>query len=163
VHTRVLILTGIGLSAIAVGMSVYLIDRNPTLVPFFSSFSLYGLVPPVFGDQGFSLPTFTHAFGLSVLTVVLLGARGTAALCVCCSWLAIDLTLETAQHPAIATRIGSAIDAGPTWMSMLEPVHRYTAYGTYDPLDMLSIILGAGLAFALVQLISGSSDDHQTA
>ena len=160
-YKRVLILAGVGLSAIAVGTLVYLLDRDPTLVPFFAEFSLYGLIPPVFGTQGFSLPTFTHAFALSLLTVALLGSRGMAALYVCCSWLAIDLVFETAQHPMIATRIGAAIDAGPTWMSVLEPVYRYTSYGTYDPLDMLSIVLGAGLAFAVIQIVSGSFNEYQ--
>lgn len=157
------ILTGTGLLALAVGTLVYLIDRDPNLVPFFSHFSLYGLIPPVFGTKGLSLPTFTHVFALSLLTVAVLGSRRLAALAVCCSWLAIDMAFEVAQHPAIATHLSAAIDAGPAWLSALDPVRRFAIYGTFDTLDLFSIFLGAGLAFALIHLVSGSPDEHQTA
>ena len=151
-----------GLSALVVGVLVYLIDRDPTLVPFFSGFSLYGLLSPVFGAQGLSLPTFTHVFALSLLTVAVLGCGRVAALGVCLSWLVIDLAFEAAQHPAIATRLSTAIDVGPAWLSVLEPVQRYASYGTYDALDVLSIFLGACLAYVLIQLVTGSSDEQQT-
>ncbi len=150
------ILAGVGLFTLAVGTLVYLTDRDPMLVPFFSGVSLYELTPSLFGIQGLSLPTFTHVFSLSLLTAALLDTPRFSPLVVCASWLVIDLTFELVQHPLIVEHLSGAMDAGPAWFSVFEPVRRYAVHGTYDPLDLLSIVVGAGLALALISLLSGS-------
>lgn len=61
----------IGLGVLFLGMLVYLVDRPPEQ-SFLFDLSLFQLVPTLFGSLGQSLPTFTHVFAFSLLTVAML-------------------------------------------------------------------------------------------
>ena len=61
----------IGPGVLVLWTLVYLVDRPPEQ-SFLFDLSLFQLVPTLFGSLGQSLPTFTHVFAFSLLTVALL-------------------------------------------------------------------------------------------
>ena len=84
----------LGCAVLAVGTLVYVLDRAPELTPFFAPINISDLLPPVFGALGQSLPTFAHAFALSVLTGLLVVDQRRHALAAC-------LTTTLIYHSAL--------------------------------------------------------------
>jgi hypothetical protein len=122
-----------GALAIALGLAVYALSR-PVRIP---------LVPPalhlaharhdsaLFG----SLPSALHAFAMPLLTLACLrNFRRWHVLAACASWSAVDVLFELAQ------RSSSPFFPG----------------GTFDPLDVLAIIIGAALAYAVAFVVARS-------
>lgn len=138
----------VGLFALLLGGVVYIIDRPPERIYFLhETFSLYVHGQHHFGVIGNSLPTFAHVFALILITAGLLSVRKRNLIYVSVSWFVIDLAFEIGQHPVAATRILPII---PDWfrqIPLLENVPSYFIHGTFDILDVVSIILGAVAAY----------------
>jgi hypothetical protein len=125
----------IGSSAIAAGLAVYAFLR-PIRVP---------LIPPALHfapaeSHPFavlaSLPSVIHAFAMPLLSVACLRrVRRRDIAITCLLWCAVDLVFEVGQRTGI----------------------RFFAGGTFDPLDLLGVLLGATMAGAVgVALLRGT-------
>ena len=142
-------LAGLGLMVLAAGCLVYLVDRPAESVPFFRLVSLAHLTPTIFGSVGQSLPTFSHVFAFSLLTAACFGLRRNAALAACLGWCLIDLAFEIGQHDAVASRLSE-------WMlesrfGFLASANGYFESGTFDLVDLVSIVAGAAIAFIVTR------------
>ncbi|MDH5527020.1 MAG: hypothetical protein OEY97_06880 [Nitrospirota bacterium] len=108
-----------GSAALLLGALVYLSARAPGSSP-----AALGWLPPLSSFWTPLLgqfPSLLHAFAFTLLTTVLLGTR--RVIFSALLWAGIDAAFEIAQHPVIGG-VG----------------------GTFDPLDLLAIATGAGLA-----------------
>ncbi len=142
----------IGLAVLLLGTAVYFLDRpweQTIFVP--GDLSLFPLTPSVFGVIGHSLPTFAHVFAFSLLTMAFVGGAKRAAITVCLGWFLVDATFELGQHPQVASGLSSLI---PQWFAHLPVLDRtagYFVYGTFDPVDLLSVAFGALAAYLVIQ------------
>jgi hypothetical protein len=117
----------IGAGAIAAGLVMYAIFR-PARIP---------LIPDALhfadADAGApavlsAAPSAVHAFAMPLLTAACLRLRRRHVALACFGWLVVDVVFELAQ----ATRI------------------RFFPGGTFDPLDLLGVLLGVTLAGAVL-------------
>ncbi len=140
----------IGLGVLLLGTLVYLVDR-PSEQGFLFNLSLSQFTPTLFGVLGDSLPTFAHVFAFSLLTVALLRPSIKVGTVVCLGWFFLDAAFEVSQHPSVAQWVTTLI---PSWFEhipILEQTEGYFVYGTFDPADMLSIAVGAMVAYLVIQ------------
>ena len=139
----------LGACALAIGVLVYLTDRDPTRAALVRTVSeLPGST--LFGTVGGWLPSFTHAFAFSLFTAAI-GRSGTAdpAYGACALWWAIDTTFELAQVPQVSHGIVDAIESAlaPSWLT--DAMVTYLVHGTFDVADLVAVAGGA-LAAAVV-------------
>jgi hypothetical protein len=140
----------VAVSVLVIGALVYVLDRPTGAVPFFTTVSLDGQLPSVFGTIGNSLPTFAHVFALSVLTAAWLGRKKCAGLSACLFWFGLDTAFEVGQHPQVAQRI---VQFMPSWferLPLLEQADTYFLAGTFDTWDLISIAAGAAAAYLAI-------------
>lgn len=140
-----------GLIALFIGTAVYVLDRSPSesFVP--AALSYFALTPTVFGTFGHSLPTFTHVFAFALLTAVLLnGVRG-AAVSACLAWGVLEAVFEVGQHARVAAWLVERLPQGADSNPLLAKTVDYFRYGTFDPGDLLAIVLGALAAYVVIQ------------
>ena len=105
----------------------------------------------MFGVVGHSLPTFAHVFAFCLLTAALLAVGTEAAITVCLGWFLVDVAFELGQHSALAPALSTLI---PPWFAHLLILNQTDSYfldGTFDPLDLLAIALGALAAYVVIQ------------
>jgi len=146
--TRILIGTG----ALVIGLLVYLTDRPPNETYFLFRIgvknSLYHVVPPLFGPLGWNLPAFLHIFALILVTGGILACRERGSLVVAVSWLLTEWAFEIGQKfPVWAEALV------PRWFDsipVLENTPNYFRVGTFDPLDMVAIAIGAAAAYSVL-------------
>ncbi len=149
----------IGLAVLLLGTMVYVVDRpweQTIFVP--GDLSLFPLTPSVFGVTGHSLPTFAHVFAFSLLTIALVGGAKRAAITVCLGWCLVEAAFELGQHLALALAT-----AMPPWFAglpMLNKSASYFLHGTFDPLDILAIALGALAAYFVIQRTTRGRVSH---
>jgi hypothetical protein len=126
-------LTTTGALAIALGLAVYALSRpvRIPLVPSALHLAHARHESALFG----SVPSALHAFAMPLLTLACFrNFRRWHALAACASWSAIDVLFELAQ------RTSSSFFPG----------------GTFDPLDVLAVIVGAALAYAVASAVTRS-------
>ena len=112
-----------GAVAIAAGLGVYAGFRPAriALIPsalHFAASESYS--PAVLG----AFPSAIHAFAMPLLTAACLRPRRRHIAIACLAWCGVDLVFEAGQRTA----------------------SRFFPAGTFDPLDVLAILLGATLA-----------------
>ncbi len=152
----------IGLTALLLGTMVYVVDRpweQAIFVP--GDLSLFHLTPSVFGVIGHSLPTFTHVFAFSLLTIALVSGTKRAAITVCLGWFLVEAAFELGQHPALVLALATAM---PPWFAGLPILNKSASYflhGTFDPLDILAIASGALAAFLVIQNTARCRVSHE--
>jgi hypothetical protein len=116
----------IGAVALAVGLILYAFFR-PVRIPLIPAGLHFAAAtshtPAVLGV----VPSVIHAFAMPLLTVACLRLRRRQLAYACLAWCAIDLVLEAGQRTEIA----------------------FFPAGTFDPLDLLGVLLGAALAGAV--------------
>jgi len=141
----------IGIAALAIGVLVYALDRPAGQTYFIpDTLNISTGLHSAFGALGNHLPTFFHTLSFCLITAALLNVRTTGALVICTSWLIVDAAFEIGQHADIAPLLINRI---PEWFSrlpVLENTASYFLHGRFDPLDLLSILLGALTAFVLI-------------
>ena len=141
------------LLALLIGVAVYLLDRSPERVYFIpDAWSTGEFSGTFFGPVGLYLPTFTHTFGFSLLTAVVLRPSRWAAVAGCLLWWITGSLLEVAQSNAMASWIARNL---PIWFAdwpVLDNAANYFLAGAFDPLDLLSIFLGALVAWIVLLL-----------
>jgi hypothetical protein len=154
----------IGAVALGVGILLYMLDRPSNHTYFLpEALSLFTTTPRVFGQLGNQLPTFLHVLAFSLLTSGILGSSKQSAWRVCGFWLCIDAAFEIGQYPLVAEKIIVLI---PHWFSaipLLDNTANYFARGRFDIADLVSILLGALCAFALLQLLPARPSNASSA
>lgn len=141
---------GWGAFALAIGVLVYLTDRDPAHAAWIpAAWSLSGSA--LFGAVGGWLPSLTHAFAFSLFTAAVAGSRPTApAYGACVLWWGIDSAFELAQAPGLSGPITSALAATPAPAWLTDPVSSYLIRGRFDWADLLAIAAGALAAGAVL-------------
>jgi len=155
------IFTFIALTVLSVGALVYLLDRHPEhiyFIPDALTVSHGGL--DIFGQLGNHLPTFVHVYALILLTVVVMGSGPYLTPAICMIWVIIDSLFEIGQQAQVAQWLSSYI---PEWFQgipFLEVTSNYFITGTYDVHDIISILLGAFMAYLTITFFDhrGSND-----
>ena len=139
----------IGLTAVAFGIAVYLIERPRDAVAFmrFIPFDLGvlqrsgGFLGPLAGF----LPDLAHIFGFILLTGALTPQTRTWDLIICMGWLGVEIAFEAAQG------FGAEIISKLPWNfedhPLLHQITAYLAHGTYDPMDLAAFIVGMMAAY----------------
>lgn len=154
---------GIGVLALVLGVLLYVLDR-PAAQTYFvpEAVSLFQQNSKFFGAIGNQLPTLLHAFAFCLITCGIFSASRWNALGICVLWVLIDGAFEIGQQSDIANVIAEVV---PDWFSqipVLENTRSYFLYGHFDPLDLLSIVLGAGAAYGVARATerTASGDRH---
>ncbi len=152
----------LALAVLMLGTAVYFLDRPAEQAAFVpGELSLFQFTPAVFGFIGRSLPTFAHVFAFSLLTIALVGGAKRAAITVCLSWCAVDAAFEVGQYPQVANWLAHCV---PRWFEHIHVFDNtvgYFVYGTFDPVDLLSIALGACAAYLTIQRTRRQGVNHE--
>lgn len=144
----------IAITALAIGLLVYLLDRQPDRVYFLShGLSLVHGRHPLFGVMGGYLPAFVHVYAFILLTVAIAGSSNTRLLRICTLWFVIAALFESGQHPLLAPRIAAALPAWFARVPVLDNTAAFFLKGTFDLLDLLSIALGTVAGYLTAVLI----------
>ena len=147
--------------ALAVGVLVYLIDRQPASVYFIPEWiSLNNNFGPIFGELGAFLPTFIHVYVFILLTALVLTPPPSKAALICLAWFALECSFEIAQITSIAQWIVGVV---PNWFAgipFLENTSAYFVAGTFDLLDLVSIAAGTAGAYLTIQLCNHRGQRH---
>ena len=123
-----------GIAVLAIGMLVYLLERPADSVLFLpAALSLFDGQTHLSPLLGGPLPSFLHGMAFSLMTAALLGPGPRKAALACAFWAAINILFEFSQHAVIAKFLGGGMA------------------GTFDPLDILAVLLGALAAFGLAR------------
>ncbi|HFE32524.1 MAG TPA: hypothetical protein ENJ17_04345 [Gammaproteobacteria bacterium] len=143
-----------GLAALALGALLYLLER-PAARTYFIPRTLAEMLQPdggagLFGALGQQLPTFLHTFSLCLLTAALLRVGWRGALGICGAWLVTDALFELGQQTTTAEWLARHVPAWFQHVPVLDNTASYFLHGRFDPLDLLSIVLGAAAAFVLI-------------
>lgn len=138
----------IAASVFCFGVSIYVLDRQAEytyLIPKW--LSLYDQSNNLFGTMGNHLPTFIHVYVFILLTAIATAPSTTKNFIICLTWFLIDSLFEFAQITLIAQWIEKII---PDWLIDIPLLGNTTSYfvnGTFDVLDLLSILIGAIVAY----------------
>lgn len=149
------------IAALAVGLLVYLIDRQPASVYFVPDWLVLAKnTAPIFGGIGNHLPTFLHVFAFVLLTILFVTPGPSKVILICIGWFTVEVLFEIGQITPISQWITGLV---PTWFDgipFLENISNYFLAGTFDSLDLLSIA-GGVIAAYLVYLITASKSSNQ--
>ena len=124
----------IGAVAIAAGLAVYALFR-PARIPLIPSDLHFAAGGPEAPALLGAVPSLLHAFAMPLLTAACLGLRRRHIVIACLAWAVIGVVFEFCQRSGI----------------------RFLARGTFDPFDLLCVLLGATLAAAVGLAILRSS------
>lgn len=154
------IVTAIALLALLAGALVYLWGRPPGRV------YLLDMVLPAretcvhCGIVAGALPSFFHVYAFTLLTAALLASRPRSALLAGTIWFSVDALFEAAQHPALTRFLVPRLPAWFNGVPVLENVASYLEHGTFDPLDVLALALGAVAALLTLTALHSGGTHH---
>lgn len=134
--------------ALALGVLVYLSDRQPshaTLIPAMFAFGTGSL----FGVLGHWLPSFVHPFAFSLISAAMRAPSSAHTYGICAAWWSVNLIFEVGQHPLIRSTVVDRLQATFGDGLLTRPVSNYLLRGTFDVADLIAATLGA-LAAVLV-------------
>ncbi len=147
------------LGALVAGVLVYALDRVPESVYFLpASWSLAEAGQLWFGSLGGQLPEFVHVYAFGLMTAAVLASSRRLALLSCAAWWALDSLVELGQHAAISPHIAAAVPAWVAGIPFLENTGPYFTHGTFDPLDLAAIAVGAVAAYFTIVIYIREED-----
>ena len=143
----------IAIDALCVGVLLYAVDRQhdhvyflPAWIPANNSSS------GVFGTLGNYLPTFIHVYAFILLTVAVVAPAANKIIPICLAWLSLDSLFEVAQIDPLARWIAQHAPAWFSGIPFLENTAGYFMFGTFDWLDLLSIVAGTIAAYITIHI-----------
>lgn len=153
-------LAAIGCAAFALGLLVYLTDRDASKAAFIPTLTwLAG--SNVFGALGGWLPSFVHTFAFSLFTAAVLSQRSVPRYGACIAWFAVNVAFELGQHPLVSVRLAEMLNGGLGGLPLTRPLASYLASGRFDPGDIVAALLGALAAGAMLRLTDrGQEKSH---
>ncbi len=138
---------------LAAGALLYAFDRGGAV--YFLAGWTAGHTPIGFlGPLGNHLPTFLHTLAFILITAAVLQPWPRLLPHVCATWLGIECLFELGQMGPFDTHIAALVPAWFDRVPLLEITSDYFIHGTYDALDVVSIALGAIIAYPLVRMFS---------
>ena len=146
---------GAGLLLLLIGIMVYLMGRPAGAAPgILAPFNIFHVTSDVrlWGVLAHSLPTLTHTAAFILLTTALLDCRPGVGAVVATLWLLLEALFELGQHEMLSASFASAV---PAWWEALpgfRGTRDYFLRGSFDPLDLASIALGALVAYFIVSV-----------
>lgn len=138
---------------LVLGVNVYLLSRTDQamLVPDWLHFAEGGQT--VMPGVGAHLPSFTHAFAITILISAVLRPWRRLTAIVCAAWFAVACALEFGQARGVGDRISVLLSGLESPSSYLEFAAGYFVRGTYDPLDVAGIAIGCLSAYLIGHFI----------
>lgn len=137
---------------LVVGVLVYAIDRGGA-VYFLAGWTAGHGGAEIFGPFADHLPTFLHVLAMVLLTAAVLRPWPKLLPAIALGWFAVECLFELGQLSPLDARIAAALPAWLDDVPVLEASAGYFINGTCDPFDVLSIGLGAAVAFWIVRTI----------
>lgn len=101
-----------------------------------------------------SLPSFLHIYGFILLTAAVIPRRIDYLRIICVFWLVLELLFEIGQQHDIALVIANHLSVwiyDGSWL--LKVIPNYFVYGTFDPLDVAFLLLGAMAGYGTIRTI----------
>ena len=142
------VLTVTAVSALLVGAAVYLLDRDWASTMLLGPFARYQwLKSAIFGYLGEFLPSYLHAYAITVLLIVALWPWPRIKPWVCLLWFILASLLEWLQSDGAYPLILS-VDRLKGDIPLLEYLARYAVRGQFDNADLFAT--GFGCLTALV-------------
>lgn len=142
----------IGLFVLVVGTLVYFTDRLPEKIYFIQKLGLpthvFQFSGRLFGSLGNYLPSFAHVFALILITAGMVIESKRGYLYVSLTWLFIDGVFELGQSDAFS--IAAWVPGWFETIPFFENTGAYFRSSTFDPLDMLFIVIGAVAAYLVL-------------
>ncbi|MFP4444979.1 MAG: hypothetical protein ACLFPD_01870 [Desulfosudaceae bacterium] len=142
-----------GILLLLLGALVYLTDRPPertwfvSVLPF--QISLYDNTGPLlFGPAGRFLPHLAHVMAFTFLTAGILNCGKRCSAMVTLFWLFVNLAFELGQK--YGTLAAGLVPNSMAEVLLLDKTRNYFLRGTYCPLDMAAVGVGALLAYLLL-------------
>ncbi|MDB4444485.1 hypothetical protein N9174_04025 [bacterium] len=141
----------IGVSALFIGLLVYLFDR-----PSDHTYFVYTLFPQkspndfllnLFGPIGRSLPSLLHVFSFTLITTGLMSCQKRGCLIIGLVWLFIDCLFEVGQK--LGMQISQFVPDFFSGIPILENTKSFFLRGTFDVYDLVAITIGAIAAQSL--------------
>ncbi len=153
-------LAAIGCAVFALGLLVYLMDRDASKAALMPSVAwLAG--SNAFGALGGWLPSFVHTFAFSLFTAAVLPERSVPRYGACVAWCAVNVAFEVGQHPLVSVRLAEVLQGGLGGVPFTLPLAGYFAHGTFGPGDIVAALLGALAAGAVLRLMHrGRKENH---
>jgi len=156
-----IVLLALAGSALLIGVVIYVLDRPVENIYFLTQWTTTGsneagVFGHYFGALGQHLPTFLHTYGFILLTttiVVPYWKYHCDILWVCIVWFVIESLFEIAQMDFIAHAIASLVPAGFNNIPFFENTSNYFIAGTFDVLDLLSIVVGSLTAYLTIMYL----------
>ena len=152
----------LGSIVFAIGLLVYLTDRDPSkaaLIPtvaWLSGSNVFGLV-------GGWLPSFAHTFAFSLFTAAALPERAAPRYGACIAWFAINLAFEIGQLPVVSARLAEALHGVLSALPFSRLLANYFVQGTFDFGDIVAALLSALAAGVVLRLThSLGRESHAT-
>lgn len=152
----------IAVGALVAGSLVYVLDRPAAtvyLLPNALSLALSQL--PWFGALGGHLPEFIHVYAFILLTVAVSPWPARVGP-ICAFWWVVDSLFELGQHPLLAPHLAAALPAWFQQIPILDNTANYFLYGTFDPGDLVAIVLGTIVAYLTNGVIRRNEVGHVT-
>ena len=142
----------VALTALLVGVLLYLTTRNHQQIFFINYFPDISILPQ-FPSTGitYSIPSFLHIYAFILLTTAFISVQLHSVRLICVFWLVIEILFEIGQHPLLAAPVAGIF---PDWFnhySSLQAVPNYFVNGRFDFLDITFLLLGALAAYLTVK------------
>jgi hypothetical protein len=142
----------LGAVGLALGLTVYLLARQPEKVYFlcFTGLNLncWNIGSNSLGLIGCNLPSFLHVFSFSLITASLMHPCRRTYIAICLAWSLIDLAFEFGQKTK--PKLSEVLPDGFGEMPGLRGIEEYFLFGTFDYGDVAAIILGSILAYMML-------------
>jgi hypothetical protein len=137
---------------LVIGVIVYAVDRGG------AAYFLIGWAPSqgkaeLFGPLGNHLPTFVHSLAMILVTAAVLRPWSNLLPAIVIGWVAVECLFEIGQISPFDAHVAAVLPAWFDDVPVLEASADYFLNGTCDPLDFLSIGLGAAAAYWIVRTI----------
>ena len=137
---------------LVIGVVVYAVDRGGAAYFLIGWTTSHGKVG-FFGPLGDHLPTFVHSLAMILIIAAVLRPWAQLLPAIVIGWFAVECLFEIAQISPLDAHVAALLPAWLDELPVLEASADYFLDGTYDPLDILSIGLGAAVAYWIVRTI----------
>ena len=132
-----------GITALAAGAMVYVLDRPVGIFSFFEK----GYAGVTFGPAGDWLPDALHPFAMALICAGTAGGKPKSLRFWAVFWGCVGLWMEAGQY--YGERAASLLPPAFHSMPFLHRIGDYFIHGTFDPMDVMGIVLGSAAAFSL--------------
>jgi hypothetical protein len=145
------------LVALLVGTLVYVVDRDWNTALFLAPVAHWQLQPSSwFSGLGNVLPSFLHAYAISVLLVVVSRHWRGSAPWVCAGWFVVAAALECLQADVVTAGLFDGLRFSTNNLFFLA-LQDYAMLGRFDTNDLMATALGCVAAFAATTRLGRSS------